>query len=213
MNNKVRRLVVSNILVLIIILLVYVLSFNGAIETAITNVYSNATYQGEINTKNSVGVMAVVCDDIDTIMIIEKIVSARNDRISYMLSPDLIADNENEIKDLIQNNIEIGIFGDHEEKLFDAIGILKSQYKNDILYVKRNQNNDQDMFSNHINGVVYSIDANIAYEKFLDNFAAYIEEGTFLIFYYEDDKTTKSIFKSINEHGFKIRNVGQMMRN
>ena len=163
MNNKVRRLVVSNILVLIIILLVYVLSFNGAIETAITNVYSNATYQGEINTKNSVGVMAVVCDDIDTIMIIEKIVSARNDRISYMLSPDLIADNENEITELIHNDIEIGIFGDQEEKLFSAIGILKSQNKNDILYVKRNQNNDQDMFSNHINGVVYSIDANIAY--------------------------------------------------
>jgi len=69
------------------------------------------------------------------------------------------------------------------------------------------------MFSNHINGVVYSIDANIAYEKFLDNFAAYIEEGTFLIFYYEDDETTKSIFKSINDHGLKIRNVGQMMKN
>ena len=79
--------------------------------------------------------------------------------------------------------------------------------------MKRKQKNDKDMFSNHINVVVYSIDANIAYEKFSGKFGSYIEEGTFLIFHHEDEKTTKAILKSINDHGFKIRPVGQMMEN
>ena len=207
-----RRFIVSNILVLIIICLVYLLSFNGDVEAAITDVYSEAKYKGEVNTNGSIGLMILINDDIDEVVAIEKIAVEKSMQVSYMLSCDLIINHQEKVEELIINGYGIGLYCDNEENLFRAIGILKSHYQNDILYVEKNQKIDKDMFSNRLTVVVYSIDANIAYEKFSDNFTSYIEEGTFVIVENHDESSMLKIVDAIISSGFKIRSISEMLK-
>ncbi len=211
MKITARRFIVSNILVLLIICFVYLLSFNGDVEAAITGVYSKAEYKGRVNVENSVGVMTFISKDISQVYEIEKILSESKSKISYMLSPNLIVENEKMVKKMMCDGVEIGIYGQGEENLFLALGILKSENKNDILYASKNQKIGEDIFSNRLTVVVYSIDANIAFEKFDNEFGDYIEAGTFLFFEHTSKNLSIAIIDAIIDQGFKIRTIGEML--
>jgi hypothetical protein len=211
MKLTTKRLIISNILVITIIAFTYVLSFNRDVEAAITSAYTHAVYKGNKSVKNSVGVMALVDDDIGDLSEIIETAKKEKVNISYMLSPKIIVKNQDEVAVLIENGYEIGIYGEKNSNVFEALSILNKHIKNDILYVQKMQEIDKDIFSNQVTVVVYSIDANIAYEKFSNDFGLYIEQGTFVVFEHGDEQITTHIFDAIRNGGFNIRCVGDML--
>jgi len=210
MKQITKRLILTNILIIIIICIVYLLTFNSKIETAITSAYSEAKYKGIKNTENSIGLLVVVTDKND-IYVLKQMAEKNNVGLSCMVSPDLIVENSSEIIKLASDGLEIGIYGTGPDNMYEAIRILKTVYNKNILYVQMNRDIDKDIFSNELTVVVYSINANIAFEKIGNEIDNYISNGAFILYDANDLSIFEKAVSAIKKSGYKIRPVGEML--